>query len=194
MTTPYYGNTSAPLGGQLQGSVVNYARQNKQWFVRVSAVNHGQTLTNQSAVIKTIGFDTIDFNTYQALGESIYSLAFIGATIGGHSYPYTEVVIPVAGIYEVDFVYSIDSAGAGTAMEIAAYIMLNGSAQMFENRQTPGAQGTTVTSVSVRDVFECSPGDVINAGAYMLDQSGTSLVVLASDNLTRMVIRYCGTG
>lgn len=191
---PIYANTSQPLSGVSTMSTINKTRQNKQWYVRLSMVNNAIVVAPSSTIINPVGFDTLDFNTYQALGDTTYSLLFTGATIGGKSYPYTTTTLPSYGIYDVSFQGTFNDSAAGTAMTVGAYILKNGSPQMINYNNSIGAGSPNFQSGAVRDVFECNPGDQISAGLLLTTQSGGSLTLLASDNITSMLIRYCGTG
>lgn len=194
-----FSNTTTILRGPTSdtklSNVDRTGKYQKPWGVRVCQVTNSQQFTNNVAA--TVGFDTLIYNTYQGLGDPTYSLTFTSATIGGHAYPYTKIVVADSGIYDVKCLLNIVIATAGAGQEFfTGTIQVNSVDRTdltIEQAAFPSV--TAQLSADGNDLLQLSKGDSVSVVALISNNAvGYTGNLINTSIATYLCLRYLGSG
>lgn len=190
--TPAVATTAVPtnnIPGINQSVDQTQKRNNQPWTVRVFQFVDQPIINTATA---SIGFDSLDFNTYKAVSTQTYNLTFVSATIGGNVYPYTGIKVAQYGVYSVDSNVILNVAAGGAVVEMRLQIFVNGSLvrHMFNLMQVGGDQ---FLSGEIMDHLILNPGDVVTTVLKTLNASGSPMTTAAGNAFsTWMTLRYEG--
>lgn len=165
----------------------------KSWGVRVYQ-SVAQAITNNTT--PQVGYDTLSYNTFQAVAQAKYNLRFISQTLSTHVYPYTQIVLPLSGYYYVHMTTTMSmGSAAGTEILLAAYIRQNGTTILEHviHGHTSGIISPLV-SVSVDDVYHFQAGDVVDTAFLQGDATGATNSTGPGSPATWFTIRYHAPG
>lgn len=164
---------------------------NQPWTVRVCQTLNTQTIPYNT--LSLVGFDTLQYNTYQAISTPIYSLMFGSITVSGKVYPYTNITVPQLGLYQVSSLVTLANGGDAIGTHLL-FINKNGSPITECYLQFPIPYADNLNSIFISDTFECNPGDKLAMSYLQATSAGgnPALPLVTSSTTTYMVVRYLG--
>lgn len=167
----------------------------KQWSLCLAIVFNTTPIVVANGGVQQIGWDTQNINTFQSLGQPKYNLTFTSAVLNGHTYPYTGIILPQTGLYDLNFSGTISNAGTGAQMVTDAIIRLNGATivQNISNQNGAGGLGLN-TSQAIRP-FLCQAGDTLTTFFFQINSAGANPNFYQGDSSASFfAIRYMGEG
>ena len=156
-------------------------RNLQPWGLRV----HQTTIQSLvSGGFSPVSFNSQDYNTYQSLVASKYSLTW---TANG-AYPYNILTVPQTGRYDIRALVEVTGNSAATTQNVAA-IFINGSFYSLGSDQFFTTVATDPVACEVNDVIKLDAGNTIVIQIYI---SGVSVWATSGRPYTRMSIGYLG--
>lgn len=190
-TVPNPSTGNQPISTNFQAG---QRRQNIQrpWGLRVyQGTNACPTPYNTTV---QMGFDGFDYNTYQSIAGNNYSLQFQSATLGGHAFPYSGIVVPSYGPYDIKFqvLWNANTAGAPAWVYSTADILVNAAARTVSIETAIGnVAGQNYTQLT-SDTLILNPGDVITFSLIQLNANSADMNTSPNGAFNYADIRYLG--
>lgn len=175
--------------GTINDVTKRQSKANQPWSVRLEQVTNSISIAYNT--LTQMGFDTLGYNTYKPAAHPIYSLRFGSITSGGNTFPYSSIIIPSYGYYDIAFNWLCNATTAGVSVQIGCYFVVNGTFVTQKiTSQVPS--GNNFTGDQVVDTLLLNPNDVLTFSVLQIDASTLSLPTANGASNIFATIRYLG--
>lgn len=155
------------------------------WRLKVAQQTHSQPWTNGANL--QCGFDILEYNTAPATGLTIGSI-----TSGGNVFPFSTFTVLKPGYYEFICKFQMLNNVSGTAIALAMFVNVNGTAVSDEVHQEFAATTFSTTTVACADELKLNAGDVLTFSVQMFNSTGTAQNSNNNPNGSSLLLKYNG--